>query len=151
MLHELRGNDAQHLDVEEETIPQKAWIGSQTTANTHQTQLDLFDYSALLKTSRQVVTDICTLLADGQQRSVHKENRALLEQLQQREENIRKELERLAEAADPHRCADFHLGEESAFDLNASNYFDRPNPQFFCERRIQGGKDGHADGGHLSK
>ena len=32
LLHELRGEDVHHLDVEEDDIPQMAWIDAKSTA-----------------------------------------------------------------------------------------------------------------------
>ena len=131
LLHELRGEDAHHLDVEEDDIPQMAWIGAKSEAEDQPQRQCPFDYCALLCMSRQSLEAIVSL--------------------QEREDNIRKEIGRLLEAADPHACADFHLDTESAFDLHASNYFDKPNPHFFSARTIDEDKGGPVDSGRTQR
>ena len=151
LLHELRGEDVHHLDVEEDDIPQMAWIGAKSEAEDQPQRQCPFDYCALLCMSRQSLEAIDSLLKEGAHRTKHRENQAILEQLQEREDNIRKEIGRLLEAADPHACADFHLGTESAFDLHASNYFDKPNPHFFSARMIDEDKGGPVDSGRTQR
>lgn len=139
LLHEMRGEDARSIDVENDNIPSIAWIKEQDSQWNSEPMP--FDYNAVLRMSRERVQAVCDLLREALRRCDRRENCTILESLNKREENILRELQRLIDAANPEECADFHLGEDSAFDWNASNYFDEPNPQFFSQREIAADKE----------
>ena len=79
LLHELRGEDVHHLDVEEDDIPQMAWIDAKSEAEDQPKRQCPFDYCALLCMSRQSLEAIVSLLKEGAHRTKHRENQAIRE------------------------------------------------------------------------